>query len=71
MEVLGQSDVIYWTRVQEERFKDNPAEYEAIKDDFIMTPAVMTHAKADAISLWLREPTLNNIEDQRISKELM
>jgi aspartate carbamoyltransferase len=49
MEVLGQSDVIYWTRVQEERFKDNPSEYEAIKDDFIMTPAVMAHAKPDAI----------------------
>jgi aspartate carbamoyltransferase len=49
MEVLSQSDVIYWTRVQEERFKDNPAEYEAIKDDFIMTPPVMAHAKPDAI----------------------
>jgi aspartate carbamoyltransferase catalytic subunit len=49
MEVLGESDVIYWTRVQEERFKDNPTEYEAIKDDFIMTPAVMAHAKSDAI----------------------
>jgi aspartate carbamoyltransferase catalytic subunit len=48
-EVLGKSDVIYWTRVQEERFKDNIAEYEAIKDDFIITPSVMTHAKADAI----------------------
>lgn len=49
MEVLGQSDVIYWTRVQEERFKDNPSEYDAIKDDFIMTPDVLSHAKADAI----------------------
>jgi aspartate carbamoyltransferase catalytic subunit len=49
MEVLGQSDVIYWTRVQEERFKDNPAEYESIKDDFIMTPPLLAHAKADAI----------------------
>lgn len=49
MEVLGQSDVVYWTRVQEERFQDNPAEYEAIKDDFIMTPAVIAHAKSDAI----------------------
>jgi aspartate carbamoyltransferase catalytic subunit len=48
-EVLGESDVIYWTRVQEERFKDNIADYEAIKDDFIITPSVMIHAKADAI----------------------
>lgn len=49
MEVLPSSDVIYWTRVQEERFKDAPQEYEAIKDSFIMTPAVMARAKADAI----------------------
>lgn len=47
-EVLGSSDVIYWTRVQEERFKD-PAEYEAIKNGFIMTPPVLRCAKADTI----------------------
>jgi aspartate carbamoyltransferase catalytic subunit len=47
-DVLGYSDVIYWTRVQEERFKD-PAEYEAIKDGFIMTPPVLNQAKDDAI----------------------
>ena len=49
MEVLGQSDVIYWTRVQQERFQGNPAEYERIKDDFIMTPALLEQAKADTI----------------------
>ncbi len=47
-DVLGYSDVIYWTRVQEERFKD-PAEYESIKGGFIMTPPVLNQAKADAI----------------------
>lgn len=47
-DVIGQSDVIYWTRVQEERF-DDPAEYEAIKDGFVMTPAVLAHAKRDTI----------------------
>jgi aspartate carbamoyltransferase len=47
-DVLGETDVIYWTRVQEERFA-NPADYEAIKDRFIMTPSVFAHAKADAI----------------------
>jgi aspartate carbamoyltransferase len=49
MEVLNQSDVIYWTRVQQERFQDNPAEYEAIKDDFIITPPLLARAKEDAI----------------------
>jgi aspartate carbamoyltransferase catalytic subunit len=47
-DVLGYSDVIYWTRVQEERFKD-PMEYETIKGGFIMTPPVLNQAKADAI----------------------
>lgn len=47
-EVLGISDVIYWTRIQQERFAD-PAEYAAIADDFIMTPALLAQAKSDAI----------------------
>ncbi|MAS35805.1 MAG: aspartate carbamoyltransferase [Anaerolineaceae bacterium] len=47
-DVLGNSDVIYWTRVQEERFTDK-ADYEAIKDGFIMTPPLLEQAKADAI----------------------
>ncbi|NWF68831.1 MAG: aspartate carbamoyltransferase [Chloroflexi bacterium] len=48
-EVLAESDVIYWTRVQEERFESNLAEYERIKDRFIMTPALLQRAKSDAI----------------------
>lgn len=47
-DVLADSDVIYWTRVQEERF-DDPAEYEAIRNAFIMTPDVLGQAKTDAI----------------------
>jgi aspartate carbamoyltransferase len=47
-DVLGDTDVIYWTRVQEERFAD-PAEYDAIKDRFVMTPSVLAQAKPDAI----------------------
>lgn len=48
MDSLPHSDVIYWTRVQEERFEDR-AEYEAIADGFIMTPPVLAQAKSDAI----------------------
>lgn len=47
-EVLSASDVIYWTRVQEERFTD-ASEYETIKNGFIMTPPVLNRAKLDAI----------------------
>lgn len=42
-DVLGETDVIYWTRVQEERFTDR-AEYEAIKNGFVMTPQVLAQA---------------------------
>ncbi len=47
-DVLDRTDVIYWTRIQEERFQDL-ASYESIKDRFIMTPAVMAQAKSDVI----------------------
>ena len=47
-DVIGKSDVIYWTRVQQERFADE-AEYEAIADRFIMTPEVLAEAADDAI----------------------
>ena len=47
-EVIGRSDVIYWTRIQEERFPD-PAGYAAVKDSFIMTMPVLAQARADAI----------------------
>lgn len=46
--VLGSSDVIYWTRVQEERFADQ-AEYDQVKEGFIMTPGVMSGAREEAI----------------------
>ena len=47
-EVIGRSDVIYWTRVQEERFEDK-ADYEAIAGDFVMTPDVLARASENAI----------------------
>ena len=47
-DVLAESDVIYWTRVQEERFVD-PDDYEEIKDSFVMTPSVLAQAKSDTI----------------------
>ena len=47
-DVLAESDVIYWTRVQEERF-ENPSEYESIKDGFIMTPLLLQSCRKDAL----------------------
>jgi aspartate carbamoyltransferase catalytic subunit len=47
-EVIGGSDVIYWTRVQQERFPDAAA-YQAIADQFVMTPEVMAGMAPDAI----------------------
>ncbi len=47
-DALAVSDVIYWTRIQQERFTD-PAAYEAIADHFIMTPGLFGAARPDAI----------------------
>jgi aspartate carbamoyltransferase catalytic subunit len=46
--VLSDTDVIYWTRVQEERFARR-ADYEAICDNFIMTPQLLNQARRDVI----------------------
>jgi aspartate carbamoyltransferase len=47
-EVIGRSDVIYWTRVQQERFADE-ADYLAIADRFVMTPDLLAAAPDEAI----------------------
>ncbi|MCY4147448.1 MAG: aspartate carbamoyltransferase [Chloroflexi bacterium] len=47
-ELIAQTDVIYWTRIQEERFSDASA-YHRIKDRFIMTPGLLAQAPAEAI----------------------
>jgi aspartate carbamoyltransferase catalytic subunit len=38
------ADVVYMTRVQAERF-DEPEQYDALKDAFVLTPEMMAHAK--------------------------
>jgi carbamoyl-phosphate synthase/aspartate carbamoyltransferase/dihydroorotase len=65
--VLPESDVIYWTRVQEERFAD-PAAYAAIADRFIMTPAVMARARSDAILMHPlpRKHEMGTIDDHAV-----
>lgn len=43
-EVLPETDVLYVTRVQKERFED-PAVYESVKNAYVITPEVMKAAK--------------------------
>jgi aspartate carbamoyltransferase len=47
-EVLPDTDVLYVTRIQKERF-DDPAAYDEVKDQFIVTPEVLKGAKRDMI----------------------
>ncbi|MCU0480706.1 MAG: aspartate carbamoyltransferase [Anaerolineae bacterium] len=47
-EVLNQTDVLYWTRIQEERFI-RKTDYDAISDNFIMTPELLNQAPRDVI----------------------
>ncbi|WKZ37229.1 MAG: aspartate carbamoyltransferase [Anaerolineales bacterium] len=46
--VLPETDVLYVTRVQKERFED-PADYEKVKNAFVIDPAIMKAAKKDMI----------------------
>ncbi len=47
-EVLPESDVVYVTRVQKERFTDE-AEYEKVKGIYVLTPETLKTAKDDMI----------------------
>ncbi|MBM3124236.1 MAG: aspartate carbamoyltransferase [Chloroflexi bacterium] len=46
--VLSDTDVLYVTRVQKERFED-PADYEKVKGAYVIDPQVMQAAKRDMI----------------------
>ena len=46
--VLPQTDVLYVTRVQKERFED-PAEYESVKGSYVIDPQTMQAAKEEMI----------------------
>jgi aspartate carbamoyltransferase len=46
--VIAESDVLYVTRVQKERFEDLE-QYENVKGAFVITPETMTRAKEDMI----------------------
>jgi aspartate carbamoyltransferase len=46
--VLPDTDVLYVTRVQKERFED-PAEYEKVKGAYVIDPEIMKAAKRDMI----------------------
>lgn len=48
--VIGQTDVLYVTRVQQERFASQ-AEYEAVKDAYIVNNEVLSGAKEHTIVL--------------------
>lgn len=49
-EVLFDSDVIYWTRIQEERFAD-PQEYDEVRDEFIMVPELLAQTPTNTVFL--------------------
>lgn len=49
-EAMPQLDVLYMTRIQRERFTD-AAQYERLKDSYVLTPEKMQAAKADMVVL--------------------
>ena len=47
-EAVAEADIVYMTRVQKERFADL-AEYEAVKDMYLMTEETLQHLKPGAV----------------------
>jgi aspartate carbamoyltransferase catalytic subunit len=46
--VLPDTDVLYVTRIQKERFED-PTDYDKVKDSYVITPDTLQSAKEDMI----------------------
>ena len=46
--ILKETDVLYVTRVQRERFEDQE-QYESVKGEFVVTPEIMKDAKEEMI----------------------
>eukprot|EP00619_Florenciella_sp_RCC1007_P017096 CAMPEP_0205943090 /NCGR_PEP_ID=MMETSP1325-20131115/59484_1 /ASSEMBLY_ACC=CAM_ASM_000708 /TAXON_ID=236786 /ORGANISM="Florenciella sp., Strain RCC1007" /LENGTH=81 /DNA_ID=CAMNT_0053313873 /DNA_START=3 /DNA_END=245 /DNA_ORIENTATION=- len=53
-DVIGETDVLYVTRVQKERFSD-PEEYEALKLRYVVTPESLAEGNAKS-SLVIMHP---------------
>lgn len=47
-EVLFDSDVIYWTRIQEERF-DSRDNYDEVKDEYVMLPELLSQTPINTV----------------------
>lgn len=60
-EVIGSLDVLYMTRVQQERFEDK-AEYERLKDYYILNSAKMQNAQKDMLVMHPL-PRVNEIDE--------
>lgn len=58
-EIISKVDVLYLTRIQEERFGE--AEYQLIKEHFILTPALLKNAKEN-LKVLHPLPRVNEIE---------
>lgn len=60
-DVLKETDVLYVTRVQKERFSSD-AEYDAVKDSFVITPALLTRLGArDCLRILHPLPRVNEL----------
>jgi aspartate carbamoyltransferase catalytic subunit len=58
-EILPKVDILYLTRIQQERF--SKAEYQLVKDHYILTPDLLAHAKAN-LKILHPLPRVNEID---------
>ncbi|ANZ75894.1 BA75_02017T0 [Komagataella pastoris] len=60
--IIAKSDVVYCTRIQKERFTD-PAQYESLKDSYVIDNKVMSYAKQH-MCLLHPLPRVNEIHEE-------
>ncbi|CCF58798.1 hypothetical protein KAFR_0F02010 [Kazachstania africana CBS 2517] len=61
-EIISKSDVLYCTRVQEERFK-NREDYERLKDVYVVDNKILAHAKEN-MAIMHPLPRVNEIKEE-------
>lgn len=61
-EIISKSDILYCTRVQEERFND-VSDYERLKDTYIVDNKILSHAK-DHMAIMHPLPRVNEIKEE-------
>lgn len=68
-EIPKDADFWYWTRIQKERFKDNPREYETVKDGMILTGDLLRRRGNPKMIIMHPGPVIHEVERSEIDSD--